>query len=111
MHGSNPKIPLTGSQNKGNEQAPNEQEQKRRESEYRRVKQELATHKPLSRRDLSIITGIEIGNLCGRLFELVHEYKTVKIAFTAKCKHTGKRVYHYTLASKLDKQEGGKHGS
>jgi hypothetical protein len=105
------KIPLTGSQNKGNEHASNEQEQKRRENEYRRVKQELATHKPLSRRDLSIITGIEIGNLCRCLFELVNDYKSVKIAFTAKCQYTGKRVYHYTLASKLDKQEGGEHVS
>lgn len=101
---------LSDSQIKANEHASNEQEQKRREDEYRRVKKELSANRPLSRRELSGITGIEIGNLCRCLNNLQYLQKSVTIAYTAKCKSTGKKVYHYTLASKLDKQEGAGNG-
>ncbi len=110
-HDSNPKVPLADSQDKGKQFLSTEQQklaaELRAANEYRRVLKELASYPALTRRQLSIITKIEIATLCRCLFELVHDRKTVVIAYTARCIYTGKRVYHYALASKVQKEGGG----
>lgn len=111
MQGPTSKVPLTESQGKGTQLLSDEQQkaaqERVREDEYRRVLKELAAYPALTRRQLSRITSIEIATLCRCLFELVHKRKTVVVAYTARCIYTGKRVYHYALASKTQKEGGG----
>jgi hypothetical protein len=111
QHSSTPKNPLPDSQGKDNQPGSIEQQKLAAEirsaNEYRHVLKELASYPALTRRQLSIITKIEIATLCRCLFELVHDRKTVVVAYTARCIYTGKRVYHYALASKIQKEGGG----
>ena len=64
----------------------------------------LGTRHPLTRRELSERTGIEISCLCRALFNMVYKRKTVFIAKYGKCKSTKKTVMHFSLF------KGGKHG-
>lgn len=52
--------------------------------------------RPLTRRELSQMTGLEIANLCRALYDLVYFYPyTIVISHYAPCKTTGLRVMHY----------------
>jgi len=111
MQDPTPKLPLVESKPKGTQLLSIEQQklaaELRAANEYRLVLKELASYPALTRRQLNIITKIEIATLCRCLFELVHDRKTVVVAYTARCIYTGKRVYHYALASKVQKEGGG----
>lgn len=63
------------------------------------IKQALfQTKKPLTRRQLNEITGIEIGTLCLPLLRMV-QAGTLYIAHKRACPITGNSCYHYALQS------------
>lgn len=76
-------------------------------TEYRLIFKALYEFKqPMSRRQLSIATGLEIANLCRALFNLQNKKRLLKIAQVKPCATTGKRVYHYYFADKKGGQNG-----
>ncbi|MEJ5994966.1 hypothetical protein WG904_11110 [Pedobacter sp. Du54] len=55
----------------------------------------IQEERPLSRRELSDITGFEIATLCRALFNLTNVGSTLKITSIKPCNTTGRMVYHY----------------
>lgn len=55
----------------------------------------LTANQPLTRRQLSYRTKLEIATLCRALFNLVHKSKTVNIAKYDYCETTGRKVMHF----------------
>jgi len=51
---------------------------------------------PLSRREISIKTGIEICSLCSPLLKLVDQ-DILEIPYTRHCRISGNPVYHYSM--------------
>jgi len=66
----------------------------------------LARHQPLTRRQLSSMTNLEISSLCRILFNLTNLHGTTKVAFIAKCNITGRPVNHYVLRNWKGKTYG-----
>ncbi|QNL49240.1 hypothetical protein H8S90_21255 [Olivibacter sp. SDN3] len=57
----------------------------------------LYKNQPVTRRELSNATNIEIASLCRVLFNLVYYTGQVKIAYRKKCPNTGRTVMHFAL--------------
>jgi hypothetical protein len=70
----------------------------------------LKSKQPQTRRQISEDTGIEIGNLCRCLFNLVYKSKALKIASINPCKTTGISVYHYYFNDNLKLKKGSSNG-
>lgn len=68
------------------------QPQREKEAVYA-ILQEI---QPATSRMISTALGIERTNITRSLKDLENDHK-IKVAFTAPCKITGRRVYHYTL--------------
>ena len=64
--------------------------------------------RPLTRRELSDITGLEISTLCRILFNQTYKSRTLKITYIKPYKTTGRNVYHYNI---IDAVEGLKNGN
>ncbi len=78
-----------------------------KDTEFRLIFKALHQFKqPMSRRQLSMATGLEIANLCRALFNLQNKRRVLKIAQVKPCSTTGKRVYHYYFADKVGGQNG-----
>jgi hypothetical protein len=75
-------------------------------NEYQRTIKALTSHKSLNRRQLAMITGLEVPTLCRLLFNLVHKRFVLKIASISPCPMTGKRVYFYTLRHRKGLRDG-----
>ncbi|OAQ42109.1 hypothetical protein A5893_03060 [Pedobacter psychrophilus] len=61
----------------------------------------LISKKPLTRRQFNELSGLEIGNLCRCLHDLVYKSKTLQIAKYAPCGTTGKTVQHFYFSDSL----------
>lgn len=69
-----------------------------KDTENRRIyKALLAASSPLTRRELSTASGLEIATLCRATFNLIHKSKTLVISHYGACKTTGKYVMHFAL--------------
>lgn len=66
-------------------------------NEYLITKQALIKHQPLTRRQLSKLTGLEISSLCRILYHLTYQFKVIKVAFYKRCEYTGMRVMHFAM--------------
>lgn len=60
----------------------------------------LAANQPLTRRQLSYLTKLEIATLCRALFNLVYQKKTVKIAKYDICITTGRKVMRFAVSER-----------
>ena len=70
----------------------------RTETENKRILKALsATKYPLTRRELSERSNLEIATLCRALFNLVYKRKTVHIIKLDYCKTTGRKVMHFAI--------------
>lgn len=58
--------------------------------------------RPLTRREFSEITGLEIPTLCRILFNLTNKSHKLIISYSKRCKVTGKIVFHYFLANAVE---------
>lgn len=76
------------------------------DTENRLIYQALRSIKqPLTRRELSMRTGLEIATLCRALFNLIHRNRTLKVSHYAPCKHTRRTVMHFDIIRKEGKNE------
>lgn len=57
----------------------------------------LIASKPLTRRELSGATEMEISVLCRVLYHMVYFKKQLHISYYAKCKTTDRKVMHFSL--------------
>lgn len=51
--------------------------------------------RPLTRRFLNEVTGLELPTLCRALYNLTYKYKSLRVAEIKRCPKTGKKVFHY----------------
>lgn len=58
----------------------------------------LLADRPLTRREISNVTEMEISVLCRVLYHMVHSKKQLQISHYAKCKSTDRKVMHFSLA-------------
>lgn len=69
-----------------------------KDSENFRIYKALSTaNKPLTRRELSTASGLEIATLCRATFNLIHKNRTLAISHYGACSTTGKYVMHFAL--------------
>ena len=69
-----------------------------KDSEVQRIFKALtAANKPLTRRELKPLTGLEISTLCRALYNLVYDVQSIIIAHYAPCQTTGKKVMHFAV--------------
>jgi hypothetical protein len=66
------------------------------------VKVLKSTHKPVTRRQLSNKTHLEISSLCQPLFDLVYKLGSVIITHYGPCSTTKKMVMHFALKKKTE---------
>lgn len=67
-----------------------------KDNENRLIYQALRKVKqPLTRRELSMRTGLEIATLCRALWNLIHRSRTLKVSHYAPCKYTRRRVMYF----------------
>lgn len=70
-------------------------------SENRLIYRSLREAKqPLTRRQLSERTGLEIATLCRALWNLIEYPRTIKVTHYAPCKKTGRNVMHFYFNKK-----------
>jgi len=73
-------------------------ETKQRANEHKRVYDCICVHQPLTSRKLSILTGIERGNITRTLHDAVNTMDPlIKIVFDRPCPITGRPVHWYSL--------------
>jgi predicted HTH transcriptional regulator len=69
-------------------------------SQQERALQCIRAHGPLTRRELSLITKIEISALCRNIANLIQEGK-VRVAFEGPCPITSRRSKHYIAVTTI----------
>jgi hypothetical protein len=72
---------------------------KQREDMIRKliIKTLIRNNRPLTRRQLSRETHLEISTLCQPLYDLLYKLGSIKIAYYGRCATTKKRVMHFAI--------------
>lgn len=81
---------------------------KQREDNKRKliIKALLDSTHPLTRRQLSGRTRLEISSLCQPLYDLLYKLETIKISHYGRCISTKKQVMHFAIKDPENNKDG-----
>jgi hypothetical protein len=74
------------------------------------IKALINSNRPLTRRQLSKQTHLEISSLCQPLFDLLYKFESIRISHYGPCTTTKKQVMHFAIKFIPELIQGGVDG-